>query len=109
MSMIKNTKNSGTFEITVALSHVDLPIERMKVDYVCDHCGHLHQLSRGGTPRRTVTIEVSDDGFLVSAEYLHPGSATGSKLLRESPLPPTATCPECRHGSMVPQSFATYC
>lgn len=109
LEMERNVMLDGTFHITAALSDADLPITRMTVCYKCNNCVYHHSFIRGGTPRRTVTIELNAEGFLSSVEYLHPNNPNDRRLLAENPVPDSASCPSCRLGIMVPKSYGVVC
>ncbi len=109
MSITRTVKAEGTFEIRMGISALDRPCSRMSIDYVCTNCGDRRRLMRGGTPRRTVTIELSDEGGLLSVEVLHPDQAVGDEILDATPLPERAKCSACLQGEMLPDIMMTFC
>ena len=92
MQLTRRIKAAGTFEIRMAFSAADKPCYRMFADYRCSNCGERRSLMRGGTPSRTVTIEQSEEGCLLSVEVMHPDLAMMGEILDATPLPTRATC-----------------
>lgn len=88
-------KAEGTFLIPVESFSPDAPISRMRIDYGCESCDYSRQLMRGHTLSRSVTIELSPMGHLLSVEYLHPGGKGERPPPGLSPFPETALCPQC--------------
>ncbi len=101
-------KTEGTFQIPVESFSHDSPISRMRIDYECYDCGYRRHLMRGGTLSRSVTIELSSEGYLLSVEYLHPGGKGDHPPSGLMPFPITAGCPAC-HGFLRYSTIATYC
>lgn len=100
-------KSQGTYEIRRPTD--GSPVSRMSVEYVCEDCGDRRLLMRGGTPHRTVSIELSPEGYLLSMEYLHPNNL-GVQPDSSLPIfPPRARCSECHHDAMFPGAITTYC
>lgn len=102
-------KTEGTYEIHATSPSRDRPISRMFLFYVCSHCGYKRSLMKGGTPHRTVTVELSPEGYLLSCEYLHPDGVGTRPEAPAEPFPARARCPDCLHDSLLPETIATMC
>lgn len=66
-------------------------------------------MMRGGTPHRTVTIELSPQGHLLSCEYLHPDGVGPRPDIPAEPFPGRARCPDCHRDSLFLETVATMC
>jgi hypothetical protein len=67
-------KTEGTYEIRAA-GDDGRPVSRMRIEYICERCGYRRLMILGQAPHRSVSIELSSDGFLLSVQYLHPDGA----------------------------------
>jgi len=102
-------KTDGTYEIRAALSERDSPTTRALRYFECESCGYERRMMIGETPHRTVTIELSVEGYLLSKEYLHPeglGERPADKALR---TPDRARCPVCLLDSVRICGYADVC
>ena len=87
-------KTEGTYDIR-AVGPDGRPTWRMRIEYLCESCGYRRVMNLGHAPHRSVSIELSSDGFLLSVEYLHP-DGVGARPARNAELfPQVARCPDC--------------
>lgn len=109
MSITRSVKAEGTFEIRRDISPLDQPCSRMRLVYLCASCGDRRILMRGGTPKQTITIELSDEGCLLSVEVMHPDRAIGDNILDATPIPTQARCSACHQGEMTLDTVMSFC
>lgn len=102
-------KTEGIYEIRSVFSPRDLPISRMRVEFVCEHCNYRRLMMQGKTPNRSVTIELNPEGYLLNCEYLHPDGEGARPAINGAPFPERGRCPKCHIDSVLPFSISTIC